>query len=414
MSRRASHPALVVFTHVFPNQAQPTYGIFVRERLFRVAEHLPVTVVAPVPWFPGEGLIRRWRPHYRPLVPYHEVQQGIDVYHPRFLSIPRFFKFTDGLFEALFSLPLMRRLKHAGRLDVLDAHFVFPDGVAASLLARWLRVPYCITLRGTIVRVSRTRLRKRLAYRALRRAARVFSVSDSLRQTAIGMGIAADHVQVVPNGINLSLFSPEDRTQCRERLGLDADAPVLITVGTLSERKGFHRVIGQLPALLKRYPKLLYLVVGGEHPDGDEQRLRTLAAELGVSEQVRFLGRQPPEQLRYCYSAADLFVLPTRFEGWANVFLEAAACGLPSVTTRVGGNAEVICSETLGRLIDYGDDEALREAIIEALDTDWDRAAIIAYARDNAWEQRIPRLVAEFERIHAQQCQPSPPSALPD
>ena len=414
MNPQSSRPALVVFTHVFPNQAQPTYGVFVRERLFRVAEHLPVTVVAPVPWFPGEGLIRRWRPHYRPPVPYHEVQQGIDVYHPRFLSIPRFLKFTDALFEALFSLPLLRRLHRAGRLDLLDAHFVFPDGVAASLLARWLRVPHCITLRGTLVRVSRTRLRKRLAYRAMRRAARVFSVSDSLRQTAIAMGIRPDHVHVVPNGINLSLFTPEDRAQCRARLDIAADAPVLITVGTLSERKGFHRVIGQLPALLQRYPTLLYLVVGGEHPDGDEQRLRTLAADLGVSEHVRFLGRQPPEQLRYCYSAADLFVLPTRFEGWANVFLEAAACGLPSVTTRVGGNAEVICRDTLGRLVDYGDDEALREAIIEALDTDWDRAAIIAYARDNAWEQRIPRLVAEFERIHAQAGQPSQPSALTD
>ena len=414
MTPQSSRPTLVVFTHVFPSQAQPTYGVFVRERLFRVADTLPVTVVAPVPWFPGEALIRRRRPQYRPLVPYHEVQQGIDVYHPRFLSIPHFFKFTDGLFEALFSLPLMRRLQRAGRLDLLDAHFVFPDGVAANLLARWLRVPHCITLRGTIVRISRTRLRRRLAYSAMRRAARVFSVSESLRQVAIAIGVTPDHVQVVPNGINLSLFTSEDRNQCRTRLNIDADAPVLITVGTLSERKGFHRVIEQLPALLKHYPTLRYLAVGGEHPDGDEQRLRTLAADLGVSEHVRFMGRQPPEQLRYLYSAADLFVLPTRFEGWANVFLEAAACGLPSVTTRVGGNAEVICSDTLGRLINYGDDNALREAIIESLDSHWDRAAIIAYARDNAWEQRIPRLVAEFERIHAQASQRSQASALTD
>jgi glycosyltransferase involved in cell wall biosynthesis len=408
VSARSDRPALVVFTHVFPNQAQPTYGVFVRERLFRVAASLPVTVVAPVPWFPGEGLIRRWRRHYRPRVPDREVQQGIEVYHPRFLSIPHFFKFTDALSEALFCLPLLRRLHRAGRLDILDAHFVFPDGVAAGLLARWLRVPHCITLRGTILRISCTRVRKRLAAWAMRRAARVFSVSDSLRQTAIAIGIPADQVRVVANGINLALFQPEDRAACRDQLGIAPDAPVLITVGTLSERKGFHRVIGQLPALIARYPGLVYLAVGGEHPDGDEQRLRTLAAELGVSEHVRFLGRQPPDQLRYLYSAADLFVLPTRFEGWANVFLEAAACGLPSVTTRVGGNAEVICSETLGRLIDYGDDEALRETIIEALDTDWDRAAIIAYARDNAWEQRIPRLVAEFRRIQAQDAQPQP------
>lgn len=400
MNGSARRPALVVFTHVFPNTQQPTYGVFVRERMFRVAQTLPVTVVAPVPWFPGEGLVRLFRPHYRPRVPYHELQQGIDVYHPRFLSIPRFFKFTDGLFEALFSLRLLRRLQQSGRLDILDAHFVFPDGVAAGLLGGLLRVPHTITLRGTILRISRTRVRYRLAQRAMRRAARVFSVADSLRQTAIGMGIDPHHVQVVSNGINLDLFRLENRDQCRAELDIDADAPVLITVGTLSERKGFHRVIEQLPALLERYPKLVYLAVGGEHPDGDEQRLRELAERLGVSGHIRFTGRQPPERLRYYYSAADLFVLPTRFEGWANVFLEAAACGLPTVTTRVGGNAEVIHSRELGLLVPYGDDDALREAILEALASDWDRDRIIAHARANAWEQRIPELVGAFQRIH--------------
>jgi len=278
---------------------------------------------------------------------------------------------------------------------------VFPDGVAAALLARWLRVPHTITLRGTILRVSRTRLRRRLAQWAMRRAARVFSVADSLRRTATGMGIAPDHVQVVANGVNLELFRPEERDRCRAELGIDPAAPVLITVGTLNERKGFHRVIGQLPALLERHPDLVYLAVGGEHPDGDERRLRDLAGRLGVAAHVRFVGRQPPQRLRYFYSAADLFVLPTRFEGWANVFLEAAACGLPTVTTRVGGNAEVIDSPELGRLVPWGDDDALREAILEALATDWDREAILARARANAWEQRIPELLAAFHAIHA-------------
>lgn len=394
-------PALVVYTHIFPNSVQPTYGVFVRERMFRVAQTLPVTVVAPVPWFPGQGLLRRWRPYYRPAVPYHEVQQGIEVYHPRFLSIPRWLKFTDGFFEALSSLALLRRLQRQGKLDILDAHFVYPDGVAAWLLARWLGVPHTITLRGTILRISRTRLRRWLAQRAMRSAARVFSVADSLRQTAISMGIAPDQVQVVANGINLELFQPQDRHQCRAELGIDPEATVLITVGALNERKGFHRVIEQMPALVQQFPKLVYLAVGGESPDGDLGRLQRLAEHHGVSERVIFTGQQAPERLKWYYSAADLFVLPTRFEGWANVFLEAAACGLPTVTTQVGGNAEVINSPLLGRLVPYGDGEALRQAIIQALDMPWDREAIIAYARTNAWECRIPELLAAFERIAA-------------
>ena len=400
MSETDQRPALVVYTHVFPNSAQPTYGVFVRERMFRVARSLPVTVVAPVPWFPGQGLIRRFRPHYRPPVPYKEVQQGIEVYHPRFLSIPRFFKFADGLLEGLCTLPLLRRLKRAGRLDILDAHFVHPDGVAAWVQARLLKVPYTITLRGTIVRVSRTRARRWLATRAMKGAASVFSVAKSLKDCAISMGVAPDHVQVVPNGINLKLFHPEPRSACREALGIAPDAPVLITVGTLNERKGFHRVIGQLPRLLTRHPDLIYLLVGGEHPDGDERRLRDLARDLGVEHNVRFIGRQPPERLRHYYSAADLFVLPTRFEGWANVFLEAAACGLPTITTTVGGNAEVINSTRLGILIPYGDDSALGSAILDALGQHWDRDLIKCYAAENAWEERIPLLLAAFQAVN--------------
>lgn len=392
-------PALVVFTHVFPNSVNPTYGVFVRERMFRVAEALPVTVVAPVPWFPGQVILRRFRPGYRPPVPYHEVRQGIDVYHPRFLSIPRYLKFLDGLFEAIFCFPLLKRLKRYGRLDILDAHFVYPDGVAAWLLGKWLGVPHTITLRGTILRIARTRSRRWQAVQAMKRSARVFSVADALRQVAIRMGLSADHVHVVPNGVNLELFQREDKEACRAQLNLPEDAKVLITVGTLNERKGFHRVIEQMPKMLYRYPKLIYLVVGGENPDGDRGRLERLAESLGVAEHVMFLGCQPTEKLRFLYSAADLFVLATKGEGWANVFLEAAACGLPVVTTRVGGNAEVINSDSLGKLVAFGDGEALKLAIEGALEQVWNERVIRSHAEAGRWEQRIPPLIHEFQEI---------------
>lgn len=394
---RLQRPCVVVFTRVYPNEAQPTFGVFVRERMARVAEYLPVVVVAPVPWFPGQGVIRRWRPAYRPPVPYREEQAGITVYHPRFLCLPGLLKGLDGLFQALGSLPTLRRLRRLGQLDLLDAHFIYPDGVAAWLAARWLGCPYTITLRGTLVRISRTRLRRLLSRRALLGAARVFSVSDSLRRVALEMAPQRP-VEVVPNGVNLALFGPEDRGSCRRWLGLPEDARVLITVGTLNERKGFHRVIELMPALLEQIPDLHYLAVGGSSPDGnDEARLRQLARERGVAERVHFAGVVAPERLRYYYAAADLFVLPTRFEGWANVFLEAAACGRPTVTTDVGGNAEVIADDTIGSLVPFGDAEALRRAIVEALARDWDQQAIIDYARANAWETRIPALVAKLQ-----------------
>ena len=131
---RQPEPRLVVFTTLFPHAGQPVAGLFVRERMFRVAKVLPLTVVAPVPWFPLQGLLRRWKPGFRPAAPRSEVQDGIEVRYPRFFSVPGAFKWLDGFFMALGCLPTMRRLKRSFAFNVIDAHFAYPDGYAATLL----------------------------------------------------------------------------------------------------------------------------------------------------------------------------------------------------------------------------------------------------------------------------------------
>lgn len=393
-------PRLVVFTRVYPNAAQPNLGLFVRERMQRVAQHLDLIVVAPAAWFPFQNLLGRFRPHSRPPLPAFEQQGALHVYHPRFFCIPGLFKWTDGFFLALGCLPLLRRLKRDFGFDIIDAHFVYPDGVAAGRLAKWLGCPYTITLRGSLTRFQSSVLHRRQIEKALTAASRVFSVADSLRQDAIRWGQSPEHVQVIGNGANLERFFPENQRASRRHLNLPEKGRLLISVGGLTERKGFHRVIATLPELLKQQPDLHLVIAGGATPEGNnEAELREQVRQLGLEGRVWFLGQIPPDQLRFVYSAGDLFVLATRFEGWANVFLEASACGLPIVTTRVGGNAEVVSSEKVGLLVPYGDHAALRDAIAEALVRDWDREAILAHARANAWETRIPELVAALERI---------------
>jgi glycosyltransferase involved in cell wall biosynthesis len=205
---------------------------------------------------------------------------------------------------------------------------------------------------------------------------------------------------VVGNGVDLQRFRRLDKHQCRADLGLLPDAPVLVTVGGLVERKGFHRVMACLPELLRQHPGLVYLVVGGPSPEGDwTEKLKALAVELGVVDQVRFLGALKPDQLAPVLSAADVFALSTRNEGWANVFLEAMACGLPVVTTRVGGNAEVVCQDTLGEVLAFDDHAALCQALDRALRRPWDRDAIVSYAQANTWDRRIEVLLGEFARV---------------
>src|SRR6056297_313790 len=193
-------PRIAVLSVLFPHPGQPNAGLFIRERMFRVGERLPLFVVAPQPWFPFQGLIRRFRPHFRPPAPAHEHQQGFDVYHPRFFSVPGRFKYLDGLFMALGCLPLLRRLRT--RFDIIDAHFAYPDGYAASLLGKWLGVPVTITLRGTEVPHAREpRLRRRML-RALAGATRVFAVADALRRHVVALGTRPDKISVVGNGVD--------------------------------------------------------------------------------------------------------------------------------------------------------------------------------------------------------------------
>lgn len=393
---RAGAIELVVFSALFPSSVRPGAGLFIRERMFRVARHHPLAVVSPQPWFPGQGVLRRWRPGYRPQAPALEVQDGIRVYHPRYLALPGLLRRLDGWSMAWASLVLLRRLKTQGA-RLIDAHFAYPDGEAAVHLGRWLKLPVTLTLRGTEVPHSRNpALRPRLV-RTLRAAARIFTVSDSLRQLALELGADAAKSEVVGNGVDLARFHPVDRVAARQALGLPLDAQVLISVGALVERKGMHRVIDCLPALIEQHPRLHYLIVGGASPEGDNRgELVAQVARLGLAGRVHFLGALPPDELKTPLSAADVFVLATRNEGWANVFLEAMACGLPVVTTDVGGNAEVVCRAELGSIVPFGDAAALQRALDAALDAQWDRGAILDYARANQWDTRIAQLLRAY------------------
>jgi teichuronic acid biosynthesis glycosyltransferase TuaC len=393
-------PGIVVFSSLFPSSVQPTAGLFIRERMFRLKGLAPLVVVAPQPWFPGQSLIRRFRPGYRPEIPRHEVQQGVAVHFPRFLALPGLLRRFDGWSMALGSYLLLRRLRREGQVGLIDAHFAYPCGRAAVLLGRWLGLPVTITLRGTETRHLREPALRRQVLQAVTKASGVFSVSDSLRQLLVEQGVAPGHIHVVGNGVDLHKFQPLPTAESRAALGLEGRGPVLISVGGLVERKGFHRVIELLPALIERFPRLHYLVVGGPSPEGDmSAALRAQVQRLGVSEHVSFTGPLPPERLSVPLSAADVFVLATANEGWANVFLEAMACGLPVVTTDVGGNREVVCRPELGHVVPFGDAAALQAALAEALGRDWDRQRILAYARENTWERRIGVLVTHFRRL---------------
>lgn len=391
---------ILVFSSLFPSAAAPTAGTFIRERMFRVARHVPLVVVAPQPWSPFDPLVRLLRRSFRPMAAEHEVVDGIHVHRPRFFSLPGIGKRGDGWLMAMGARATVRKLAATFRPNVVDAHFLYPDGFAASLLARELDLPLTVTLRGSKDEWLIGTDREPMLRATMERATRLISVSAALRQdVAVRLGIEAGKVTVVGNGVDLTKFERVDRVEARARLGIASDAPVLVSVGGLIERKGFHRIIPLLPALRERHPGLVYLVVGGGTTQADwRARLEALAVEHGVQDVVRFCGPQMPQELKWFYGAADVFALATAHEGWANVFLEAMACGLPVVTTAVGGNAEVVSSAALGTIVPFWDGPAFRDALDAALCRAWDRDAIVAHAQANTWDARVEQVLAELDR----------------
>jgi teichuronic acid biosynthesis glycosyltransferase TuaC len=329
----------------------------------------------------------------------------VRVLHPRFLSVPAVLKCLDGLFLFLGALPAVWRLRRSFRFDAIDAHFIYPEGVAAVLLGRVFRVPVLITLRGLLPLLIPYALRRPQLRFALNRAARLIAVSESLRESALPLGVPGERVRVIENGVDPDLFHPMDRQEARRRLGLSVvseklsdlsgvsdrseSTPLLVSVGTLSPRKGFHLVIEALPALAARFPGIRYAIVGGAGAEGaQEDELRRLAERLGVADRVIFAGPQEREALAAWYSAADLSVLASAHEGCPNVVLESLACGTPVVATPVGDIPRILDRREdrpeVGRIV-AREVPALTEGIAEGLAQPWDRGVIRARIEERTW-----------------------------
>ncbi len=374
---------VLVLSTVFPNARRPAYGTFVRDRVRHLAAHCELQVVAPIPWFPPQ---RRWRGGERADAPAVENQLGFPVYHPRVLSVPGVVKSLDGLLYCLSLLRLVRRLRVSFPFDVIDAHFGYPAGVGAALLGRALRCPVVITLRGNEVAIARHVLRRQQIRFALSHA-RVIAVSDSLRNFATDLGVAPERVRVIPNGIDASQFRPSDKEAARARLGLPRDRPILLAVGAFLEHKGHERMLDLLPRLTAQHPDILYVAVGNR--GGGDSRFPAIERRVRdeqLASRVRLELGRPHEEMPLWMAAADLFCLATGREGWSNAITEALACGLPVVTTRVGGNAEIVRDGEDGFLIPFFDADAFVAAVERGLRHAWDRAAIAQRAAAWRWE----------------------------
>jgi len=394
------YPRVVVFTTLFPNPAQPRLGVFVRDRVAAVAAACPTRVVAPIlTRFPARKLDRGSTAS----VPIQERHAGLDVYHPRFATVPGVCRAADALLLFRQSVATVRRVRAEFPFDLIDAHYAFPDGAAAVLLGRHFGVPVCVTLRGgDIDLLPRFRLRRRVIQQTLQQAHRIFAVSEHLARGAAALGLRRERIRVIPNGIDGSTFVSMDRDVARQQLGIPPQRRLLLCVGNLLAEKGQHVLIEALGRLRSFNGDAPHLTIIGSNQWGRvdytrqlEQRIR----ELGIGDSVSMIGSQPQDRLATWYNAADLLVLPTFREGCPNVVREALACGTPVVASNVGGVPELITSDAVGLLVEAGDVAALADAVRAALVRRWDREVIMSIGRRRTWPVVAAAVVEEFQTL---------------
>jgi teichuronic acid biosynthesis glycosyltransferase TuaC len=387
---------VLTFTSLFPNAAEPLLGVFVQQRMAHFAKRPGnlVKVLAPIPYFPS------WLPGAswgrRRGVPKKEEIAGLEVYHPRYPLIPRISMALQGLSMYAASFSLASQLHRESKFDCIDAHYVYPDGFAGVLLGRRLGIPVVVSARGTDMNLfpSFRSIRPMIRW-TLEKAAGTIGVCEALRTAMVEHGAADSRSAAIGNGIDLERFVPVEKREARRSLGIPLDARVIVSVGALIPRKGYHFLIPAFAAISQSSP-LMRLYIIGEGPSRGE--LEALIREEKVDGRVFLMGNKANQELKYWYSAADVSCLASSREGWANVLLESMACGTPVVATRVWGAPEVIVSPELGILVDQNK-ESIAKGLQEALKKAWNSSFLVGYAGSRTWDV-VAGEVEKFFELH--------------
>ncbi len=316
----------------------------------------------------------------------------MQVEHPRYPVSPKIGMSVAPLALCAAILPVLRRQIRNGRdFDLIDAHYFYPDGVAAVLLGRALDRPVVVTARGSDLNVIAQHAVPRMWISwAARHADGLVAVSGGLKRRLVELGVGADRVRVLRNGVDLALFRAQDREAARGALGFTR--PTVLAVGNLVALKRHWLMVEALTHL----PGVELVIVG----EGTERpNIAKLARERQVADRVRLLGRVPQDCLPEIYSAADLLLLVSTHEGWPNVLLESMACGTPVVVSPMDGIADIVGAAEAGRILADVTPSGLASAIRELLAAPPSRAAIRRYAEQFDWQSTTDGQIALFHAI---------------
>ena len=385
---------VITFTSLFPNSVSPNFCSFVARRMEAWASrHAGIwTVVAPVPYFPHLPIPTSWDGYAK--VPREEKLGTWRVLHPLYFMVPKVGTRLQGASMAWFSMRNVKKfINDDNCFDLVDAHYVYPDGYAALELAKQLGMPLVVSARGTDINLypNLPGIRKKVR-KVLRGADAIVGVSQALIDRMIKLGAPPGRCHLIPNGVDLDVFHPAGGASKGRPF------PQLLAVGNLKPEKGFLTLLEAIKILKSEYSDIRVSIVG----DGSEEsRLRRKCSELGILRDISFVGTIPYSKMPAYYRHAGVLCLTSLREGCPNVVMEALASGIPVAATPVGGVPELIHDGVNGFLAKSHSPEAIAGAITQVLECSWDPDEIRSTVEGRSWEKVADEIQAVFQKVVA-------------
>lgn len=389
--RTMTRTRLLFFSHHFPSKGAPNVALYNRQQLEHIAEHCELKVCTGVGWI---DWLRRG-PAGR------ETDTDLDaVYFPYFYT-PKIMRRLYGWLMYLSARARFKALMQH-KPDAILVCWAFPDVVAISKLVEPYGIPFVAKVIGSDINVySKIPALRRQIVAALEKASAVVCVSEALKTVLMDCGLPESKVHVVYNGVNDKKFFPKNMANARVALGLDNDAKTILFIGNLKRAKGAVDVVTAFRRIIESGKNGQYaLVLVGDDVDRhlvEAEARKTLDQNPGAD--IRLAGRVPHDQLNDWINASDLVCLPSYSEGVPNVLLEAMSCGKPVVATRVGGIPEIVNARN-GVMVEAGDIDALANAILDVLASDWKPDEIRGYAKQFDWDANAREMLDIVDRAY--------------
>jgi len=391
---------LLLVTNLFPTPYDPERGVFTLQLAKRLQKHCKVTVICPLPWFPNFKFlhsVNKWLQYSQ--VPEKYEIEGISVYSPKYFVIP---KLSENFHASLMShgiFSCIKKLHCKEKFDAINSQWFYPDSVAVDKIIKTLNIPHIPTGLGSdINREMQSPVKHKMIINMLQNSDAITVVSNNLKKELINHGIDNKKVSVIPNGIDTEKFKILNKKECRKRLNLTLEHPMILYVGRLSEEKSITTLIKAMHHLKTNNTSVTAYILGEGRLLDD---LQSETITLGLEDNIHFIGKVEHDEVGTWMGATDYLCLPSVMEGCPNVILEALGSGRPVIASTVGAIPDIVTDQS-GILFTPENVSELSNAINQAIDKEWNEDEILKSVELLSWEHAAENYYNVFKSIITQ------------